>query len=155
MSDTVTVYIEIERDSNVKYEFDKVHQKLMVDRILPYPYYYPYAYGFIPNTLAMDNDELDILVITDKKLEKNKYYDAVIIGVLVMEDEKGMDEKVLCVLEEDSSKITDITELSKDTLYNIHWFFSNYKNKTENRWSNVIGFENKEFAVELYNKSLV
>jgi len=180
MSDTVTVYIEIERDSNVKYEFDKVHQKLMVDRILPYPYYYPYAYGFIPNTLAMDNDELDILVITDKILEKNTYHNAVIVGVLVMEDEKGMDEKVLCVLEEDScrgcngatakqcvvtdtesgalaydSKITDITELSKDTLYNIHWFFSNYKNKTENRWSNVIGFENKEFAVELYNKSLV
>ena len=155
MNDKVTVYIEIERDSNVKYEFDKVTQKLVVDRILPHPYYYPYAYGFIPNTLAMDNDELDILVITDQKLEKNKYYDTVIIGVLVMEDEKGMDEKVLCVLEEDSSKITDIADVTKETLYNIHWFFSNYKNKTENRWSNVIGFENKEFAVELYNKSLI
>ena len=55
------IYLEIKKDSNIKYEFDKTKNELVVDRILPDPYYYPFAYGFIPNTLADDNDELDIL----------------------------------------------------------------------------------------------
>jgi inorganic pyrophosphatase len=61
----IKVYIEIEKFSNIKYEFNKELNKLCVDRILPYPYFYPYAYGFIPNTKALDGDELDICVLTD------------------------------------------------------------------------------------------
>jgi inorganic pyrophosphatase len=57
-SETVRVYIEIEKHSNQKYEFNKTTNKLELDRVLPYPYFYPYAYGFIENTLAMDGDEL-------------------------------------------------------------------------------------------------
>jgi inorganic pyrophosphatase len=68
MSEKIKVYIEIEKDTNIKYEFDKKLKELIVDRILPEPFKYPYAYGFIPNTLAMDGDDLDILVITDKHL---------------------------------------------------------------------------------------
>ena len=61
----IKVYIEIEKFSNIKYEFNKELNKLCVDRILPYPYFYPYAYGFIPNTKALDGDELDICVLTN------------------------------------------------------------------------------------------
>jgi inorganic pyrophosphatase len=153
MNQQVTVYIEIEKDSNMKYELNKEINQLELDRILPYPYYYPYCYGFITQTLAMDDDELDALIITDKKLEKDKYYDTYIIGVLDMSDEKGRDEKILCVLEEDYEKINDLNDLSSEIQNNIHWFFSNYKSKTPNKWSIVDGFRNKESAIQLYKRS--
>ena len=126
MTDIVDIYIEIEKHSNLKYEFDKIGQILALDRTLPYPYFYPYAYGYIPNTLAADGDELDALIITDRQdLKKDTFYSAHIIGVLIMEDEKGMDEKVLCVLEEDSKNIKDIYQLSDQIKDDIEWFFSN------------------------------
>jgi inorganic pyrophosphatase len=155
MSEKVHVYIEIEKGSNIKYEFDKEQNKLLIDRILPYPFFYPYAYGFIPNTLAMDGDDLDILVITDNHLEKDNFYDAYIVGVLIMEDEKGMDEKIICVLEEDATKIQKLTDLDKQVLDKIQWFFSNYKKNTYGKWSKVLGFENKEIAIKLYENSII
>jgi inorganic pyrophosphatase len=155
MDSLIKVYIEIEQYSNIKYEYDKIEQKLLVDRILEYPYFYPYAYGFIPNTIGNDNDELDILIITDKKIEKDKHYNVYIIGLLEMSDEKGMDEKVLCVLEEDYDKIYDINCLEEKHKENIFWFFSNYKNNTDGKWSKVMGFQNKEFANNLYKSCLL
>jgi inorganic pyrophosphatase len=155
MNTKVQVYIEIEKGSNIKYEFDKQEQKLLIDRILPDPFRYPYAYGFIPNTLAMDGDDLDILVVTNKHLNKDAFYNVHIIGVLIMEDEKGMDEKVICILEEDVANIQNITDLDRSILENIYTFFSNYKNDTPGKWSRVIGYESKDNAIKLYEKSIV
>lgn len=149
------VYIEIEQFSNQKYEFSKKNNCLELDRVLPYPYFYPYSYGFIPNTLAMDGDDLDALIITSKSLTKGETYDTAIIGVLIMDDEKGLDEKILCVLVEDSERIQDICDLSESDRHNIHWFFSNYKSNTPGKWSSVKGYENRDFAVELMNKYIV
>ena len=151
----IKVYIEIEQHSNIKYEYDKIEKKLIVDRILNYPYFYPYAYGFIPNTLGNDGDDLDILIISDKKIEKDNYYDVYIIGALEMSDEKGMDEKILCVLEEDYQNINNIDNLSEKIKKDIHWFFSNYKNESNGKWSKVFGFMDKEFALNLYNSSII
>jgi inorganic pyrophosphatase len=152
MNQKVHVYIEIEKHSNIKYEFNKTKSVLEIDRILPYPYFYPYCYGFIPKTKADDDDELDILIITDKALEKDKLYDTFIVGVLDMSDEKGKDEKVLCVLEEDYKIINDLDDLSEEIKQNIEWFFANYKSKTPNKWSKVHGFRNKTDAINLYEK---
>lgn len=152
MDEKVRVYVEIEKDSNVKYELNKKTNKLEIDRILPYPYYYPYSYGFIENTLAADEDELDALIVTDKNIQKDSFYYVYIIGILLMRDEKGMDEKVICVLAEDYEEFNDIEKLSDEIKENIHWFFSNYKSKTPNKWSEVYGFENKETASRLYDK---
>ena len=149
----VRVYIEIDKDNNKKYELDKSTGILELDRILPYPYFYPCAYGFIENTLAMDDDELDAVIISDKELPNDQWYDAYIIGVLVMSDEKGLDEKVLCVLKEDYDSINDLSLIPGDILNNIHWFFSNYKNKSPGKWSHVEGFQNKEEAIKIYEKS--
>lgn len=155
MNNKVRVFIEIEKLSNIKYEYDKDKKELVIDRILDLPFVYPYAYGFIPNTLADDNDELDALIITNKELKNNANYDAYIIGTLVMEDEKGMDEKLLCVFDEDYQEIQDIDDLSENIKNSIHDFFSNYKKKTIGRWSRVIGFINKELSIKLYEKSIV
>lgn len=152
MNGLVRVYIEIEKESNMKYEFCKEAEKLVLDRILPEPYSYPFAYGFIVDTKAADGDELDILIITDKHVVRDRYYNAYIVGVLVMEDEKGMDEKVLCVLEEEREDIKDINDISSDKLESIHNFFTHYKSQTPGKWSRVYDFQNKEFALKLYNK---
>jgi inorganic pyrophosphatase len=103
----------------------------------------------------MDGDDLDILIITDKHLLNDCFYHVFIIGVLVMEDEKGMDEKILCVLEDDYTKIQNITDLDESILDKIHWFFSNYKNNQHDKWSNVIRYDNREHAIDLYNKSII
>lgn len=154
-NDDVEVFVEIEQFSNQKFEINKTTGELELDRILPYPYFYPYSYGFIPNTLAMDGDELDALIITDLEIKKNNTYKCKIVGVLVMDDEKGMDEKVLCIIADPTNKINDISDFTTDVLYNIKWFFENYKNKTPGKWSNIIGYENREYAISLYQQSLI
>lgn len=148
----IRIYLEIEKNSNIKYEIDKTTNKLVIDRILPEPYYYPYAYGFIPNTLAEDNDELDILLISDKEYKIDTYLDCYIIGGLKMEDEKGMDEKIFVVPIDEYQKYGDIENISKEELNKIHYFFSNYKSKTPNKWSKVHNYLSKEESIKLYEK---
>jgi len=151
----VAVYIEIEKGSNLKYEFNKELNELELERVLPRPFFYPYAYGYILGTKAMDGDELDILIITDNYIPNDTYLTAYIVGVLIMEDEKGMDEKVLCVLEEDAARIKDISDIHPKSLDSIHSFFSTYKSQTPGRWSAVSGFRDKAYATELYTKSII
>lgn len=151
----VRVYIEIEKNSNQKFEYNHNTKKLELDRVLKKPFVYPYPYGFILNTKAKDDDELDILILTEKNISKDTYLDVFIIGVLIMEDEKGMDEKVLCVLEEDYNKINNLSYIDNNIKDKIHYFFSNYKNNTEGKWSKVYNFEDKKFAIKLYNDCLI
>ena len=146
----VDVFVEIEQFSNMKYEFDKKENKLILDRILEEPFVYPFAYGFIPNTLADDMDELDALIISyNKNIKQNNYYKCKIIGGLIMEDEKGMDEKILCVLEEEYDTIKKINYMEKN---DIHDFFTNYKNKNKDKWSRVHNFVEVSDAINLYEK---
>jgi len=155
MTNPVKVYIEIEQFSNQKYEWNKTTESLELDRVLPYPYFYPFAYGFIENTMAQDGDELDALIVTNEPIKKDAFYSVYPVAVLVMEDEKGMDEKILCVFEKDYERIKDLTDLSENDMQNIHWFFANYKRSTPGKWSRVHSFENREKAIELYEKTIV
>ena len=154
MDSLIKVYIEIEKYSNIKYEYDKNEEKLLVDRILEYPYFYPYAYGFIPHTLADDGDDLDALIITTMSIPNDTHYKAYIIGALVMEDEKGMDEKILCVLSEDYNSIRDISDLPDTVKEKLNTFFSTYKLNVPGKWSKTYGFMNKMDAIKLYERTL-
>jgi inorganic pyrophosphatase len=149
---SVSCYIEIEKNSNLKYEFDKEQQKLVLDRVLVAPYYYPFAYGFIPNTLGNDGDDLDILVITDKEVHIDTMIKGYIIGALVMEDEHGMDEKVFIVPEDEYINLTDVEQMDSRVIHKIVSFFSNYKNKDKDKWSKVHGIMSKVDAIKLYEK---
>ena len=149
MSVKVPVYIEIEKGSNIKYEFNKESKSLEVDRILPAEYVYPHAYGFIPNTLAADGDDLDALIVHAGPLERGRTYEAHIVDALRMEDEKGMDEKVICTLYDSS------TAMDPATLAEIETFFADYKKDTPGKWSRTDGFMGREAAVALYKKSLI
>jgi len=155
MDKKVVVYIEIEKNSNQKFEYNHETQTLELDRVLDYPYVYPYPYGFITNTKAKDNDELDVLIITDKPIQKNEYYEVFVIGVLIMEDENGMDEKILTVFEEDYNNLNNLSDLDSNVKSSIDLFFANYKNKSIGKWSNVYGFEDKKYAIKLYEQSII
>ena len=155
MDKKVRVYIEIEKDSNLKFEYNHNTKNLELDRILQEPFVYPYPYGFILDTKAKDDDELDALILTNKKINNDTYHDAYIIGALKMEDERGMDEKVLCVLEDDYNKINDLSQIDdniKDQIYN---FFKDYKKDSSDRWSKVYGYEDKLNAIKIYEESLI
>jgi len=157
--ETVGVIIEIERHSNLKWEYDRTKDCLFLDRVLQYPYFYPYAYGFFPNTLGNDGDELDVLLITEKKysnynVSKEKV-EGIIVGGLMMKDEKGNDEKIFVVpLDEidDYNKKTEseLQSIQKD----IVWFFSNYKTLEDGKWSVVEHFLDRSQAYNIYVDSV-
>ena len=151
----VKCYIEIEKDSNIKYEFDKVQNKLVVDRILKDGFHYPYAYGFIPGTLAKDNDELDVLIITNMKVNIDTNIDGYIIGGIIMEDEKGMDEKIFIVPTYEYKYLYDINLMDMNVVEKICEFFANYKKDDDNKWSKIHGLLTKQEAIILYNSSKI
>ena len=154
----VSVIIEIEKHSNIKWEYDRINDTLFLDRVLQYPYFYPYAYGFFPNTLGNDGDELDVLLVTDNKYpnydERKMTVRGYIVGGLMMHDEKGPDEKIFVVpedeLEEYLRKPDSEKKFAQD---NIIWFFSNYKKHDVGKWSNVDSLLTCEEAVEIYKSS--
>ena len=151
MDPAFPVYIEIEKGGLIKYEYDKKAGKLVVDRVMPASHPYPFAYGFFPGTLGSDGDELDALILhTRGDIKNNTTYNAYIIGALVMEDEHGMDEKVLCVLGEDYGLMGDIDILSEDIKKTIEAFFSTYKLNIPGKWSKTYGYIGKQKAYNLY-----
>ena len=152
------VYIEIEKHSNQKYEWDKETSSLQLDRVLSYPYFYPCSYGFIPGTRSDDGDEADALIISDHvDYKRDVSYDCRIIGALLMEDEKGKDEKLLVVAadDHDMSGVKNITDLKPSILENIRWFFGNYKKNDIGRWSKVGEFVEREGAICLYEEAVI
>ena len=157
MSKFVSVYIEIAKHSHEKFEFDKKQNQLLLDRNLNYPYFYPYSYGFIPNTLGSDGDELDCLVISNTNYPPNTFLQAYIIGALVMEDEKGMDEKILVIPANEYNSdcaIQDINDVQESILKNLEWIFSGYKSHEKMKWSRVDGFVNRQKSLELFYTSV-
>jgi inorganic pyrophosphatase len=149
---TFTVHIEVEKHSNQKYEYHRKTDSLVLDRVLPYPYFYPFAYGYFERTLSADGDELDVLLLTDKAYRTGDTVDCRIVGGLSMEDEKGMDEKIFAVPCHDRW-FESLDEDGKKEVYdNIVWFFTNYKSKEakQGKWSRVIGPLTVEEAHKLY-----
>jgi inorganic pyrophosphatase len=156
---TVNIIIEIEMHSNQKWEYDRINDQLFLDRVLKYPYFYPYAYGFFPNTMGNDGDELDVLLITEKRYLNYNHsklqIEGIIVGGLMMHDEKGEDEKIFVVPKDEIDSYYNKSESELQLMHdNIIWFFSNYKLREEDKWSRVDHLLNKEEAVSVYNNSV-
>ena len=150
--------IEIPYGSSVKYEIDKESGAVVVDRVLYSAMFYPANYGFIPNTLADDGDPADILVLNEYPLQAGSVIKCRLIGVLVMEDEAGMDEKLLAVpiskVDPRYDNITKLDDLPKATLDKIKNFFETYKMLEPNKWVRVKDFEGVEKAQELVEEAI-
>ena len=142
----VLVHVEIPYGSNVKYEYED--NKLKVDRILSTSMCYPGNYGYIPKTLADDGDPIDVLIINSPQFYPTSYVDCKILGMLITEDEKGMDQKVIAIpntnVSRDLTHINDITDINKNQLQLIKDFFLHYKKNEPDKWTQVYEYENAE-----------
>ena len=138
----VNVIIEIPIGGNpVKYELDKKSGAMYVDRFLHTAMYYPCNYGFIPHTLADDGDPVDVLVAARTPVVPGAVVRARPVGVLVMEDEAGMDEKLLTVpvdaLLPYYANVAEYLDLPKILLDQIAYFFQHYKDLEPDKWVKI------------------
>ena len=124
-----TAVIEIPMGSSVKYELDKETGMLRVDRILYSAVYYPANYGFVPQTLAEDDDPLDVLVLCQETVAPLTLIAARTIGLMTMIDGGKKDHKILAVARDDPeyNGIKDATELPQHRLNMLRRFFQDYK----------------------------
>ncbi|MDD5787185.1 inorganic diphosphatase [Campylobacter lanienae] len=156
--DKLNAVIEIPYGSNIKYEIDKDSGAVVVDRVLYSAMFYPANYGFIPSTLADDGDPADVLVLNEYPLQVGSVIPCRLIGVLVMEDESGMDEKLLAVpvtkIDPRYDGIKSIDDLPKATLDKIKNFFETYKMLEPNKWVKVKGFEDAKKAQDILDKAI-
>lgn len=149
--DTVDVIIEIAANSDpVKYEVDKDTGLLHVDRFLSTAMHYPCNYGYVAGTLCDDGDPADVLVVTPFPLQPGSVISARPIGLLGMEDEKGIDHKVLAVPTSDMTPIYDHVQAPQDLpeslINSISHFFEHYKDLDSNKWVKLTGWQDAAAA---------
>ncbi|MCW2973528.1 MAG: ppa [Thermoleophilia bacterium] len=148
MTRTVEVVVEIPKGSRNKYEIDHDRHIVRLDRRLFTATSYPADYGFVPNTLAEDDDPLDALVLLEEPTVPGCYITARPLGILWMEDEKGPDAKVICVVNGDPAyeKVDSIDDLPPSLLAEIRHFFEIYKDLEPGKSSSTKGYEGKDAA---------
>ncbi|MCC8360031.1 MULTISPECIES: inorganic diphosphatase [Salinimicrobium] len=129
MSKTFDVLIEIPKGSRNKYEYDFDLKKVRYDRMIFSSMMYPADYGFIPETLALDSDPLDVLVLVTEPTFPGCVMEVKPIGVFHMADEKGPDEKVICVPISDPiwNRLNDLSDVNGHLIKEIEHFFKVYK----------------------------
>lgn len=151
----VPVFIEIKKGSRMKYEWDKDIGMLRLDRVLDSSLFYPHDYGFIPQTLCDDGDPLDVLVMGDNILEPGSIIDVRIIAYMVMEDEKGGDEKVLAVPANDPryKEVLTLSDIPEHFLREISVFFESYKKSEKEKWVKVGGWKGTEDTQDLVERT--
>ena len=156
--ESINVVIEIPQGSNIKYELDKDSGAIFLDRILYGSQFYPANYGFVPNTLADDGDPIDVLVLSSESVVPGCVIKSRVIGVLMMEDESGKDEKIVAVptikLDPKMAKINELEDLPEITLAQIKHFFETYKDLEPGKWVKVTGYAGRDKAIELINKAI-
>lgn len=126
----INVVVEIPTGSNHKIEWDRKNACFMLDRVEPIAFAKPCNYGFIPQTLDEDGDELDTLIITDQPLTTGIYLTAKILGVMKFVDDGEVDDKIICVPADDRNNgdaYNSLSDLPKRTLEQIEFHFNHYK----------------------------
>jgi inorganic pyrophosphatase len=138
----VNVVIEVPVGGEpIKYEMDKASGTLFVDRFLYTPMVYPGNYGFVPHTLSADGDPIDVLVCNTRAIIPGAVMNCRPVGVLVMEDNAGGDEKIIAVpsnkLTRRYDKIANYKDLPEITLQQIEHFFAHYKDLEPGKWVKI------------------
>jgi inorganic pyrophosphatase len=151
------VFIEIPAKSSVKYEIDEQTHLIRVDRFLHTALVYPFNYGFIMDTVGEDGDPLDALVLSPTPVIPGVTIKCRAIGFMEMEDEGGIDNKIICVpdkkLDPELADIEDIKDLSKHSLNKIRHFFEQYKALEPGKWVKVKSFCGRLAAEKEIKKS--
>jgi inorganic pyrophosphatase len=157
--DEVNVVIEVPIGGEpIKYEMDKASGALVVDRFLYTSMRYPGNYGFIPHTLSDDGDPCDVVVCNTRAIVPGAVVSCRPVGVLLMEDESGTDEKIIAV---PSSKLTlrydrvrNYIDLPDITLQQVEHFFEHYKDLEKTKWVKITGWGDAEKAKSLIREAI-
>jgi inorganic pyrophosphatase len=141
----VNVIIEVPIGGEpIKYELDKAAGTLVVDRFLHTPMRYPGNYGFVPHTLSEDGDPIDVIIANTRPIVPGAIMNVRPIGVLMMEDDKGHDEKILAVpspaLTKRYESVLSYTDLPRITVEQIQHFFEHYKDLEPGKWVKLKGW---------------
>lgn len=155
----INVIIEIPMNSDpVKYEVDKDSGAVMVDRFMQTAMYYPGNYGFVPHTLSEDGDPVDVMVLAHYPIISGAVINCRPIGVLIMEDESGQDEKIIAVpaskVDSTFDHINSIEDVEPMLLQRISHFFEHYKDIEKGKWVKVQGMADQAKAKELIEEAI-
>lgn len=155
----VFAFVEIPKDSLVKYEIDEKTGFLMADRFLYTAMRFPFNYGFIPNTEGEDGDPLDVLILSSETVVPGVVVKCKLIGMLEMKDEEGIDTKLIAVpikkIDPLYGVYENITDLPAAVKEKIKHFFDHYKELEPNKWVKTERFLDKDTAIKEVLKSLV
>ncbi len=148
--DTVNVIVEIPRGCQNKYEYDHDTHMIKLDRHLLVSMGYPAEYGFIPDTLGGDGDPLDALVLTEFPTFPGCLIETKVLGMCIMTDENGRDEKLIAVPSYDKKwrGVDDIDGVPKEILDRISHFFTVYKDLDEGKWVKVENYVGRALALD-------
>ena len=155
----VNVIIEVALGGEpIKYEMDKDAGTLVVDRFLYTSMRYPGNYGFVPHTLSGDGDPCDVLVANTRAIVPGAVINVRPVGVLIMEDNAGQDEKIIAVpahrLTKRYDRILTYTDLPQITLEQIEHFFAHYKDLEPGKWVKILRWGNAEEAKRLIREGI-
>lgn len=154
----INVVVEIPKGSRNKYEYDEKNGFFVLDRALYSSQVFPFDYGFLPQSKGDDGDPLDVVLLTVNPTFPGCVVSARPLGVLVMEDEKGEDSKIIAVpekkLEPRLAGFESIDDLPEHTRKEIKDFFETYKRLEPNKWVKVKDWKSKEVAQDMINRAL-
>ena len=142
----------------VKYEIDKDSGAIFVDRFVHTPMFYPGNYGFMPHTLSDDGDPVDVLIVGDMPVIAGAVMPVNPIGVLRMEDDGGMDEKIIAKpttkmfpYHKDVENVSDLPEI---VTQQIEHFFTHYKDLEKGKWVKILGWGDAKEARKLISEGI-
>ena len=155
----VNVIIEVPIGGEpIKYEMDKASGALVVDRFLYTSMRYPGNYGFIPHTLSEDGDPCDVIVCNTRAIVPGAVIACRPVGVLLMTDEAGTDEKIIAVpvpkLTRRYERVVNYTDLPDITLQQVEHFFEHYKDLEKTKWVKINGWGDADRAKSLIVESI-
>ncbi|WP_349369952.1 inorganic diphosphatase [Salinarimonas sp.] len=155
----VNVVIEVPIGGEpIKYELDKAAGTLVVDRFLYTSMRYPGNYGFVPHTLSDDGDPVDVLVANTRAIVPGAIIAVRPVGVLIMEDEAGQDEKIIAVpttkLTRRYESVKTIADMPDITLKQIEHFFAHYKDLEPGKWVKIVRWGDAEEALEMVTRAI-
>lgn len=153
--DVVNALIEIPQGSRTKYEIDKKTGLLKLDRVVYSSFHYPINYGFIPQTLGLDGDPLDILVLCSQVIQPLCLVEATVIGNMQMIDSGEEDDKIIAVATKDPSvnHISSIDEMPRHFILELRNYFEQYK-VLENKEVKIDAFQTKDEAYRIINDAI-
>jgi inorganic pyrophosphatase len=152
----LNMVIEVVSGSRDKYEYNLKWEAFVLDRIIPSSVVFPVEYGFVPQTWFDDQDPLDIMVMSFEPLEVGCIVKVRVIGALIIEDEEGLDAKILSVLVNDLrfEGYKDISDIHKHELTEIQEFFETYKRLEPHKWAKAKEWKNAKEAMEIVNYAM-